>query len=132
MTIHNQKSYTKLEPTSRKCVDTAINRLENRYNVYKNINKDVVPELLRDDVLVHDVVREKFYIYRCRVKDIQIRLLYEVNGNNKINVIDYCIKNRENLVKGKGKGRCKATYNQGYVIDFENKVDALLERRRAS
>ena len=130
MTIHNCRSYTKLEPTSRKNIDTAINKLRSRYDTYKNTNINVVPELLGDDILVHDIIRDSFYVYRCRVKDIQIRLLYEINSNNKINVIDYFIKNRENDIKGKSKGRC--VYNQRYIADFEQTIDTLLERRRAS
>jgi len=130
MTIHNQKSYIKLEPTNRKDVDMAITRLKDRYDTYKNNENKIVPELLGDDILVHDVVREKFYVYRCRVRNIQIRLLYEVNDNNKINVIDYFIKNKENSIKGKSKG--KSVYNSRYITDFELTVDALLERRHAS
>ena len=98
MTIHKSKPYKKLDAYSQKSINLAIDKLRKRYEEYRKQNI-VITNLFGDDIIIHDIIESNFYVYKCQTRGIQIRLLYEVDKKDKINVIDYYIKNQENTTK---------------------------------
>lgn len=100
MTIHESKSYKKLDSSYKKAINAGIKKLQKRYEYYRNQNI-VITNLFGDDVIIHKIIEDNWYVYKCRMNKIQIRLLYEVDIDNDINVIDYYIKNKDKSIKGK-------------------------------
>lgn len=102
MTVHNSKNYKKLGRSLKSQINKAINKLTTRYEEYRKQNI-VISKLFGDDVIIHDIIDDDLYVYKTRTKDVQIRLLYEVDKNDDINVIDFAIKNHDNMKTGIGR-----------------------------
>lgn len=117
MTIHTSKEYKKLDKNSRAMINKAINKLSSRYDEYKKQNI-AITNIFGDSVIIHDIIDDNFYAYKCCVKNLQIRLLYEVDENDNINVISFFIKNNNNTIKKPDSKRC----GDMYLKLFENKV----------
>jgi hypothetical protein len=94
MTIHKLKSYRKLDSSSQNSVDKAITKLKCRYEQYAKQNA-AVSDILGDSVIAHEVIDGNYLVFKCCTREVQVRLLYQI-FNNKINVIDYYIKNDTN------------------------------------
>ena len=116
MTVHSSKSFKKLDKNSQGMVNKAISKLESRYAEYKTQNI-AITNIFGDSVMIHDIIDKSFYVYKCQVNSLQIRLLYEVNEKDNINVIDFFIKNNSNLKQPITK-KC----GDMYLKVFENKV----------
>lgn len=114
MTVHKSKQYKKLDKSLQEQVNKAIKKLENRYREYKKQNI-AIAKLFGDDVIIHDIVDDNFYVYKCRTKDLQIRLLYTVNNKDNINVIDFVFKNH-NITTNNGNT------NKRYLDMFKDNV----------
>lgn len=117
MTIHDSKEYKKLDKNSKAMINKAINKLTARYNEYKKQNI-AITNIFGDSVIIHDIIDNDFYAYKCQVMNLQIRLLYEVDENDNINVITFFIKNNNNTIKKPDSKRC----GDMYLKLFENKV----------
>ena len=117
MTIHDEKSYKKLDKNSQRMISKAINKLTQRYNEYKRQNI-AITNIFGDSVIIHDIIDGHFYVYKCCVSNLQIRLLYEVDGDNNINVLYHFIKNNNNSIKGPDAKRC----GDMYLKLFEDKA----------
>lgn len=115
MTVHNSKAYKKLDKYTASTIDLAIDRLKKRYSLYRKQN-DVITTLFGDDVIVHEVIDNNFYVYKCQSRNVQIRLLYEVK-HGKVNVIDFFIKNHDNELK-----HTIGKYNAKYLTMFKLSV----------
>lgn len=111
MTIHESRSFKKLDKYTRGTVNLAIKKLKNRYEEYRKQNI-VITNLFGDDIIIHNIIEHDFYVYKCCARGIQIRLLYEVDKDNEINVIDFYIKNSESIRTNVGE------YNQRYLDMF--------------
>jgi hypothetical protein len=114
MTVHNSKQFRKLGKSLQEQVNKAIKKLNNRYKEYEKQNI-VIAKLFGDDVIIHDIIDDNLYVYKCRTKDVQIRLLYTVNKKNKIDVLDFVIKN-DNMKK------CTGRESKRYIDVFKNNI----------
>lgn len=117
MTVHTSKSYKKLDKNMQNMVNKAIVKLQTRYDEYKNQNI-AITNIFGDSVIIHDIIDNEYYVYKCQVNNLQIRLLYEVTKKNNINVIYSFIKNGKNAIK-----KPVAKHNgDSYLKLFENVV----------
>jgi hypothetical protein len=117
MTVHTSKSYKKLDKNMQNMVNKAIVKLQTRYDEYKNQNI-AITNIFGDSVIIHDIIDDEYYVYKCQVNNLQIRLLYEVTKRNNINVIYSFIKNGNNAIK-----KPIAKHNgDSYLKLFENVV----------
>lgn len=122
MTVHNSHSFKKLDKYSQESINLAIQKLQKRYKEYRKQNI-VITNLFGDDIIIHDIVDDGFYVYKCRARNIQVRLLYEVNDKGEINVIDYCIKNTGSIKPTMGKRQTR------YLREFSKSVSNYKDRR---
>ena len=107
MTIHTQRESKRLDIYSRNTINNSIEKLEKRYDQYRKQNI-AITNLFGDDNLIHDIIDNKFYIFKCKSRNVQVRLLYNVDDKNNINVISFFIKNNDNKLKSyKGKNEKK-------------------------
>jgi mRNA-degrading endonuclease RelE of RelBE toxin-antitoxin system len=109
MSIYEEKSYKKLDKNSKNMVSKAINKLQKRYDEYKKQNI-AITNIFGDSVIIHDIIDGHFYVYKCCVANLQIRLLYEVDKNDNINVLYHFIKNNNNSIKSSASKRCGDLY----------------------
>lgn len=115
MTVHKSKQFRKLDRSLQEQINKAISKLNNRYREYRKQNI-VITKLFGDDVIIHDIIDDDLYVYKCRTKDVQIRLLYTVDNKDNINVLDFAIKNHDNMKTGVGRE------NNRYIDMFKNNV----------
>lgn len=113
MTIHKSHEYKKLDAYSRNTIDLSIKKLEERYDNYRKQNI-VITNLFGDDNLIHDIINGEFYIFKCRNRNVQVRLLYNVDDKNNLNVISFFIKNNDNKLKS-----FKGSNEKRYIKLFE-------------
>lgn len=121
MIINSCKEYKKLEPSIRKAVDKCISKLENRYKYYQEQNI-AISNVFGDGNIIHDIVDDGFYVYKSQFNKIQVRLLYKVDSNNKINVIYFYVKNGNNLVNIKSN-KSNPHRQTKYLQLFKNYVE---------
>lgn len=114
MIINNCKEYKKLNPSTRKAVDGCIDKLIERYNEYKKQNI-AITNLFGDSTIIHDIVDDGFYVYKSRCNKVQVRLLYKVSKDDKINVAYFYIKNNNAI-------NIKGAKQQRYLTLFEEYV----------
>jgi hypothetical protein len=115
MTVHKSKQFRKLDKSLQEQINKAISKLNNRYREYRKQNI-VITKLFGDDVIIHDIIDDDLYVYKCRTKDVQIRLLYTVDNKDNINVLDFAIKNHDNMKTGVGRE------NNRYIDMFKNNI----------
>lgn len=115
MTVHKSKQFRKLDRSLQEQINRAISKLNNRYREYRKQNI-VITKLFGDDVIIHDIIDDDLYVYKCRTKDVQIRLLYTVDNKDNINVLDFAIKNHDNMKTGVGRE------NNRYIDMFKNNI----------
>lgn len=119
MTVHKSKNFKKLDKYTQQTLNIAIEKLTNRYDEYRKQNI-VITNLFGDDVIVHDIINDDLYVYKCQARGIQIRLLYEVDSNNKINVLDFFIKNHDNKLKSYNTGKDSNKYLAMFKASAKN------------
>lgn len=115
MTVHKSKQFRKLDRSLQEQINKAISKLNNRYREYRKQNI-VITKLFGDDVIIHDIIDDDLYVYKCRTKDVQIRLLYTVDNKDNINVLDFAIKNHDNMKTGVGRE------NNRYIDMFKSNI----------
>lgn len=116
MIIKESKEYKRLDAYSKKTIDKSIRKLEDRYEAYKQQNF-VITNIFGDDILIHDIIDKKYYVFKTQERNCQIRLLYMVDDNDNIDVISFFIKNRDNNLKNyTGK------YEKKYISMFQETV----------
>lgn len=104
MSIEDTRDYRKLDPNVKRAVDESIEKLRHRYSQYKKQNK-VIASVFGDDVIVHDIVNKEFYVYKTQANRMQVRLLYKITTDNKLDVISFYIKNSNSVVSMNGSKR---------------------------
>lgn len=77
---------------TQRLIYKAVDKLRQRYQTYTKMDK-CISNIFNDDTLIHDIIKKDFYVYKCRVGRVSIRLLYIVRDNDLI-VVNHCIKNR--------------------------------------
>lgn len=115
MIIDSCKEYNKLSPSTRKAVDKCIIKLEDRYKYYQE-QHIAITNLFGDGNIIHDIVDDDFYVYKSQFDKIQVRLLYKVDNDDKIDVAYFYVKNGNNIVNIKGKKQTR------YLSLFEDFV----------
>lgn len=104
--------YRKENVDVRRSINMAIKRLEQRlsqYAVQENFNPE---KIFADDVIVHDIFNKHFYVYKCKVNQMQIRLLWKVE-NNKLVIVAHWYKFRT---------------DNGYIDHFQKMADLYFVR----
>lgn len=89
-TIIEDRSYSKLDKSTRKTIDKGISKLKNRYEYYSDSQC-----IFNDDTLVHDIINKRFFVYKCRIDKIQLRILYYTENDSLIDISTY-IKKQNN------------------------------------
>lgn len=93
--INQDQSYQKEKLDVQRSIDQAIKKLETRLLPYIEQKIDI-GKIFGDDVLIHNVINKKFYVFKCRTNQMQIRLLFTVNKDNELVIISHWYKNRTN------------------------------------
>jgi hypothetical protein len=92
-TFNRIKSYQKINKDTRKSIDKGIQKLRDRLNTYFSNNENI-NDIHGDGILIHDIYDEdgyKFYVYKCRVLTMSLRLLYTIEDGNLV-IVSYYIK----------------------------------------
>lgn len=92
--IRKDKTYHKQKVDVQRSIDMAIERLKMRMLEYQEQNIEV-GKIFGDDIIIHDIINKYFYVYKCRVNQMQIRLLYTMKDDRLI-IISHWYKNRTN------------------------------------
>lgn len=89
--IINDKTYKKEDKSTKRSIDKGIIKLEARLSEYLNRNIKI-ENVFNDDILIHDIINKRFYVYKCQVDKIQLRILYTVVNENLVVISHYCKK----------------------------------------
>ena len=92
--INIDPTYSKLEKSIQHAINVGIDKLIGRLKTYKQYNQS--NDAIMDDKLVHDayvVDGKRFFLYKCRVKTLSLRLLYTFEGEDVIIITHVCKKN---------------------------------------
>lgn len=126
MIIDSCKEYRKLNPDIHKAVDMCISKLEHRYKYYQSQNVSIT-NLFGDGNIIHDIIDDGFYVYKAQSNKIQVRLLYKVDNNNKIDVAYFYVKNGNDIVNIKGnKQKRYISLFKNFVRDYNNKKENVI------
>lgn len=89
------QTYRKEKVDVQRSIDMAVDRLKARINEYV-INQNTEPDkIFGDDVTVHDIINKYYYVFKTKVNQMQIRILYTyVDG--KLVIVSHWYKNRTN------------------------------------
>jgi len=90
-TIINDKMYKKEDKSTKRSIDKGIDKLEARLSEYLSRNIKI-ENVFNDDILIHDIINKHFYVYKCQVDKIQLRILYTVVNENLVVISHYCKK----------------------------------------
>ena len=104
--INKDKTYEKESIDIKKAIDKSIQKLMNRLSPYLESGKKI-QQIFGDDILIHDIIRDIWYVYKCQTNNVQIRILYTVE-DNKVIVLSHF---------------CKKRSNKEYIKYFETAVD---------
>ena len=90
--ILNDKTYRKEDNSTKRSIDKGIAKLKTRLLEYTSRGVNV-ENIFNDDILIHDIINKHFYVYKCKVDKIQLRILYMVSEGDLVIVSHYCKKN---------------------------------------
>ena len=93
--INIDPEYPKLDKSTQRAIDTGIEKLIGRLTTYLCYNQSF-ESIGMDDKLIHDAYiadGERFFLYKCRVKTLSLRLLYTFEGEDVIVISHVCKKN---------------------------------------
>lgn len=89
--IINDISYKKSDKSTQKVIDKGISKLYARISEYER-NGTKISCIFNDDTLIHDIIRKTFYVYKCRIDKVQLRILYTIHNDEIIIISHYCKK----------------------------------------
>lgn len=91
--VQNDKTYKKVDKSTKRSIDRGIMKLQSRLSEYlsKNIK---IENVFNDDILIHDIINKHYYVYKCQVDKLQLRILYTVHEDSLIIVSHYCKKSK--------------------------------------
>lgn len=89
--IQYDKVYKKENKSTQHTIDKGIGKLEVRLSEYYKQNKKI-ETIFNDDILIHDIINKKFYVYKCAIEKVQLRILYTVCDDQLIIIGHYCKK----------------------------------------
>lgn len=92
--IRKNDMFMKEKKDVQRSINMSIRKLKQRLEEYQkqNISPDRV---FNDDITKHDVINNCFYVYKCKVNQMQIRILYTVENDNVV-IVSHYYKNRTN------------------------------------
>jgi hypothetical protein len=82
--------YDKEDTYTQKIIDKGIKKLKDRLAQYKQNN---IADIHSDLILIHYVIDGKYYVFKCCVNRVQIRLLYTYK-NGDLTIISHQFKRR--------------------------------------
>lgn len=82
--------YDKEDLYTQKIIDKGVEKLRHRLSQYKYNN---ISDIHSDSVLIHDVIDGKYYVFKCSVNRVQIRILYTFE-NGDLTIISHQFKRR--------------------------------------
>lgn len=89
--VQNDKTYKKADKSTKRSIDKGIMKLQSRLAEY--IDKNIkIENVFNDDILIHDIINKHFYVYKCQVDKLQLRILYTIHEDNLIIISHYCKK----------------------------------------
>lgn len=91
--IIRDTKFNKLDKASQRTIKKGIEKLELRLAQYGNDIK--IETIFDDDILIHDIVNKKFYVYKCTIGKVQLRLLYTIK-NDDLYIISHYFKKSSN------------------------------------
>ena len=105
-------SIGKYDPSTRKALSKAIDKLGVRLNTYRSQNI-TISHIFNDDRLVHDIIKTKdasydYYVYKTVSSNLQLRLLYTVDDDDTIVIVSHFLKKKK---------------DNSYLIYFKKIVD---------
>lgn len=112
--INKINGYSKLDQSTKRAINQGIERLKSRIETYLTYN-DSFDSIGMDDKLIHDAYvsnGKRFFLFKCRIKTISLRLLYTFEKDNVV-VIAYI---------------CKKNSRYEYFDYFENECDEYMHR----
>ncbi len=112
--INKIQGYSKLDQSTKRSISQGIDRLKSRIETYLTYN-DSFDSIGMDDKLIHDAYvsnGKRFFLFKCRIKTISLRLLYTFEKDNVV-VIAYI---------------CKKNSRYEYFDYFENECDEYMHR----
>lgn len=89
--VQKDKAYTKVDKSTKRTINRGIEKLDARLSMYFSQNIRI-ENIYNDDVLIHDIINKNFYVYKCQVDSMQLRILYTVSEDKLIIVSHYCKK----------------------------------------
>lgn len=92
--INEDPTYDRVNVNVRRSIDMAVERLVARLSPYVDQNIEI-GKVFTDDILIHNIINKYFYVYKCRVNQMQIRILYTIRDGDLI-IISHWYKNRTN------------------------------------
>ena len=93
--INIDPQYEKLDQSTKRAIDIGIDKLTGRLSTYLLYNQ-TFESIGMDDKLIHDAYiadGKRFFLYKCRIKTLSLRLLYTFEGEDVIIVSHVCKKN---------------------------------------
>lgn len=82
--------YDKEDTYTRKIIDKGVEKLRQRLSQYKCNN---ISDIHSDFVLIHDVIDGKYYVFKCSVGRVQLRILYTFE-NGDLTIISHQFKRK--------------------------------------
>ena len=79
--VWEDTSYYKEKPDVRRSVDMAVATLKTRLTEYVDNQNISVRKIFGDDVMMHEIINKYFYVYKCKVNQMQIRILYTMRDD---------------------------------------------------
>lgn len=89
--VVNDVSYKKSDKSTQRVIDKGVSKLSARLCEYER-NGVKISCIFGDDTLIHDIIRKKYYVYKCRIDKVQLRILYTVHNDELIIISHYCKK----------------------------------------
>lgn len=92
--INKDPTYSKLDKSTQNAIDTGIEKLRGRLETYTKYAP--FETIGMDDKLIHDAYISKgkrFFLYKCRIKTISLRLLYTFEDDSVVIISHVCKKN---------------------------------------
>ncbi len=89
--VVNDIYYKKSDKSTQKAIDKGVSKLHARISEYERCGIKI-SSVFNDDTLIHDIIRKRFYVYKCRIDKLQLRILYTVQDDALIIISHYCKK----------------------------------------
>lgn len=86
-TIIVDRCFDKKDKSTQKVILRGITKLQNRYEYYREAEC-----IFNDDILVHDIIEKKYFVYKCCVGKVQLRILYFLDNETLIIISTYIKK----------------------------------------